>query len=263
VRSSGVITIALCTTHRDLSVKVCIFILLATAPLFGQSIKSISGTITNSSGESIHGVKVCTASWICVQSNAFGHYIIDNKYHTIRFSHPEYNALIKHISDDLINVVLQKTTQEYDNIRTVSNCSINEKLIGWRLKLIIYSENIIKSKDNNYESITVPSSENKNEQLVLVNGSSATFGMPPWPTRNIMGKFPAIIYDRDIVFLNRQKTEHNTPILSDIDIKVQTYNGKFWRYIGNSFQFIYYYDVSDVTSREFDEIMDTLCVQQP
>jgi len=48
-----------------------------------------------------------------------------------------------------------------------------------------------------------------------------------------------------------------------MDVKAQSKEGKFWRFIGNEFETITYSNVSEKTAREFDEILETLCYFLP
>jgi len=242
--------------------KVCIFILLAVETLFGQiNLKiSVSGTITNSSGESVSGVNVCSTSLNCVLTDSDGRYRIDKfRIHSMRFSHPKYNAIIKESSDDRIDIVMQKSTKTSDNKRTIPHCSENDSLIGKDFKVIIPSKNIIKSRDIDYTMIRVPSSGNETEYLILMEGPNVSSGIPTkmeWP---LLEESPVIIFDRDIHYENK-KDENGITINSAIDIKARSEDGKFWRFIGDSFEIITYRNVSEETAREFDDIMDTLCI---
>ena len=137
--------------HRQLisvSLKGCIFLLFTLAPLFSQvgGVGSISGTITNSSGHRISGVKVCTSSLSCILSDADGHYEIYKASQSIRFSCPGYTTIMKDASDDQIDIVLQKSTKVSENKLTLSLCPENDNLIGGRkFRIVIPSKNIITS----------------------------------------------------------------------------------------------------------------------
>jgi len=236
--------------------KAWFFILVSATSLFGES---ISGTITNLAGEHVSEVKVCTASWSCVQSNADGHYEIYKASQSIRFSHPKYNAVIKDASGDQLDVVLQKSTKATDNKRIVQYCSEGNNLVGFHnLKIVIPARNISKAQDDDYEMIVIESSKNKNEYLILMTGPTVSSGIPSWPS---LEESPIIIYDRDIDYENQAKPDDGIPISVSIDIKAKSINGKFWRFIGNTHvSIITYRDVSEATALEFDKIMDTLCV---
>jgi len=244
--------------------KACIFILLAVELLFSQSIKNVSGIITNASGDRVSGVMVCgTNPWNCVLSNADGHYEI-NALHllSIRFSHPGYNAVTKNISSNKIDILLPKSTKESDNKRIVPYCSENDNLIGWRFKVIIPSSNTIRSNDIDYEMILAPSSHTDKERLTIMYGPNVSYGIPTrleWPLLEEVS--PRIIFDRDVEYENQG--ERGIPMDSAMDIKAQSSDGKFWRYIGNLFEIIAYYNVSEESAREFDNILDTLCYYPP
>jgi len=223
--------------------KLCIFILFAVIPLYGQlgGVGSISGTITNSSGHPISGVKVCTSSLSCTMSNEDGRYVIYKASRSIRFSYPGYIAITKDASDEQIDIVLQKSTKESDNKLTLSLCSENDNLIGGRkFKIVVPSKNIIKSNDIDYEMMVVSSSKNTDEYLVLMQGGNVSSGMPSW--RASLKESPVIIYDRDIDYIHLVKLNNELMAMLQmtltIDTKAQASNGKFWRYIGGSSEII-------------------------
>jgi hypothetical protein len=259
--------------------KVCIFILFAVAPLFSQTeeVGSISGTITNSSGDRVFGVLVCTHAWVCVLSDASGRYEIQKFNATspfIRFSHPGYNTSVKeknssakNSADEKIDVVLQKPTRESDNKRTIPHCTENADLAGGtRYKIILPSKNPIKSNDIDYESMFVPSSKNKDnkgEYLMVMHTIQPTSSMPSWYARLSSDKSPVIIYDRNIDYIGREKEYDGILISPAIDVKMRTIDGKLWRYIGDESESMTYDNVSEETAREFDAILDTLCYTSP
>jgi hypothetical protein len=262
--------------------KVCIFILFAVAPLFSQTeeVGSISGTITNSSGDRISGVLVCIHAWVCALSDADGRYevpkyVINSPF--IRFSHPGYNTSIKEkdssvkdSSDEKIDVILQKPTKESDNKRTIPHCAKNANLAGGsEFKIIIPSKDIPKSNDIDYESVFVPSSKNKNnkdnkgEYLMLMQTTQPTSGMPSWYAQLWSEKSPVIIYDRNIDYIGLKKDYDGILMSPAIDVKMRTIDGKFWRHIGDAGESMTYDNVSEETAREFDAILDTLCYTSP
>jgi len=268
--SVGVLTLNAEYNEIKYMKKICILILLMVAPLFGQNKNMpVTGTATNSSGNHVSGVKVCLGSWNCVLTDTNGFYKIDVTLSpsiiyipSIRFSHQEYNAVIKIVSNNKIDVVLQKITKESDNKRIISDCSNNDNLVGLRYKLIIPSINIIKADDIDYEAMFVPSSKNKDSYLRLLNGFNASSGLPSnveWP---FLEEPDSILHNRDIEYENQRKNESGIPINPLIDVKAQS-DGKFWRFIGNSFNVISYSNISEEAAREFDDIMDTLCYSSP
>ena len=243
--------------------RVCILLLLMVAPLFGQDQRiTITGTVTNLSGDRVAGVKVYNYSYVL--TDADGRYEIDVPQprsirfkETIRFSHPEYNAVIKIVSNDIIDVVLQKITKASDNKRIIPRCSENDNLVGWDYKATIASnsKDLIKVTDIDYVMIRIPASNNK-DYLMFLSGPSASSGIPSgdeWPFLE-----ESILYNRDIEYENQRKDEMGIPFLSSVDVKAQS-GGKFWRFIGDKFNVITYYNVSEETAREFDDILETLC----
>ena len=239
---------------------VCIFITLAIVPLFGQNTKSVSGTITNSSGERLSGVKVCMSSLNCVLTDVDGRYEINSlNIVSIRFSHHGYNAVTKNNlsnTSNKIDVVLQKPIKEFDNKRIIPRCSENDNLFGRIHKVMISPKDIDKVIDIDYTMMTVLSSGNKTEILRLIQGPVVSSNVPSWPVRSSQEEW-SVIYDRDIVYENQRDNE--PPISSSVDIKAQSSDGKFLRYIQNISEVISYFNVSEATALEFDEIMDTLC----
>jgi len=183
---------------------------------------------------------------------------------TIRFSHPEYNAVIKIVSNNKIDVVLQKITNESDNKRILPLCSENDNLVGWHYKAIITSDSkdFIKINSSDYGAIKISAYTNKEEYLMLLSGPSASSGIPSgfeWP---FLEGSNAILYNKDIEYENQRRDEKGIPFSSPIDVKAQS-GGKFWRFIGDIFNIITYSNVSAATAREFDDIMDTLCYSSP
>ena len=253
--------------------KVCIIILLGGAPLFCQSSGIISGTITNSSGDRISEVKVCIESLGCILSDTDGYYEMEmySLDRFIRFSSPGYNSSIKNIyaPDDLgkrnvqVDVILQKSTKESDDKLTIPNCTENDNLVGFRYKTIISTPNIIKSNGSDSDMIAISSTKNEEEYLQLwSDGNMSLASLPPWRM------FPSpeewsVIYDRDVEYEDQLKTERGIPVALMIDIKVQSGNEKFWRYIGTTGNTIFYNNVSKETAREFDDILETLCYSPP
>jgi len=247
--------------------KAGIILLLIAAPLFGQNTKNISGTITNASGDHVSGVKVCVYSLLCVLSDANGRYKVDNiSRHSgaIRFSHPEYNAVINAIKDDSyseqIDVVLKKLINVGDNKRLIPHCSENDNLVGLTFKVNTFSQNTIKSNGGDYKMVAIISSINKDERLIFMEGFNVSSGIPSWFLMPSMAKSPVIIYDKDIDYENQEKTDSGIPSNSAIDVKARSVDGKFWRFTGAAFQVFYYNNVSEASAREFDDILDTLCV---
>jgi len=248
--------------------RVCILLLLMVAPLFGQDQRiTITGTVTNSSGDRIVGVKVYNVSYSHVLTDSDGRYEIDVPQpriirfkETIRFSHPEYNAVIKIVSNDKIDVVLQKITKASDNKRIIPHCPENDNLVGWKYKATITSnsKDLIKAFDIDYGMIRIPASNNNEGHLMLLSGPSASSGMPSgfeWP---FLEKPHDILYNRDIEYENQRKNERGISFDSPIDVKAQS-NGKLWRFMGDAFNVVSYWDVSEETAREFDDIIDTIC----
>ncbi|MDR0843510.1 MAG: carboxypeptidase-like regulatory domain-containing protein, partial [Acidobacteriota bacterium] len=178
-------------------IKICILLLFIEMPLFGQ-VKSISvtGIATDSSGNRIPGVRVCTDSHNCVLTNTDGLYEIDVSQSlstlskpSIRFSRLGYAAAIKIISNNKVDVILQKSAKKSDNKRIVPRCSNNDNLVGWDLKIIIPSRSIIEIQDIDYLLTMVPSSkakveQYKHEQLRVMSGINVGSGIPEnylWP----------------------------------------------------------------------------------
>jgi len=244
--------------------KALILVLFMGMPLFGQiPSMAITGTVTNSSGDHIAGVKVL--------SPIYGHYVLtdtDGCYeiegtfrpgqNTIRFSHPEYNAVIKIVSNNKIDVVLQKTTKASDNKRITPLCSGNDNLVGWKYKVKITSgaNDFKEVTDTDYEMINIPASNNKEGRLMFLRGLNASSSIPEWP---FLEEPNAILYDKDIEYENQRKDERGIPVDSPVDVKTQS-DGKFWRFVGDSFNVISYFNVSEEIAREFDDILESLCV---
>jgi len=244
--------------------KVCIFMLLMSAFLFGQNdLKtSVSGTIRNSSGDRVSGVKICKLPWDCVMTNTDGRYEITDNFNGIqalRFTHPRYNSVIKFVSSNEIDVVLKQLTKESDNKRAISYCSENNNLLGGRLKVLMPSNDVIKIGGGDHVMLRWPGYKDKDEQLVVVNAPNASIGFPnnsrSWP---LLEESTVTIYDKDIYYENQVDITSN----HYIDVKVQL-DGRFWRFIGNIYEVITYENVSEETAREFDDILDnTLCIAQ-
>ena len=247
--------------------RVCIFVLLMTVPLFCQNQKT-TGTVTNTTGDRVAGARVSVMSYH-VLTGADGHYEMELSSRlvkeTIRFSHPDYNAVIKIVSSNKIDVVLQKTTKESDNKRIIPHCSANNNLVGWKYKVKIASDSkdFRKVTGTDYEMISISASNNNEEHLMFFHGLNISSGMPSSTEWYFLEEPNAILYNRDIEYENQRKDERGVPVGVTVDIKAQS-DGKFWRFIGTMyFDIIEYSNVSEETAREFDDILDnTLCVAQ-
>jgi len=245
--------------------KVYLYLLLAVTPMFGQNnLKtSVSGAVTNSSGDPVSRVKVCSTSYNCALTDTDGRYRMDMFWHnSMRFSHPEYNTVIKTIQSIETDVVLQKLTKESENKRIVQNCADNDNLVGKWFKAIILSKDIIKTNID-YETLWVPSSNNKDVYLRMMWGPNLSSGIPCRITWPLLEEAHVIFFNRDIDYENQMKTEDEIPMDSTIDIKAQAHDGNFWRFFGNAFEVITYQNVPEEIAREFDDIFDTLCYFPP
>lgn len=171
-----------------------IYLLFIVSPLIGGE---LSGKITDLSGIPVNDVKICITSWFCSKSDQDGLYKLDNSWNTdyrhskvVRFSKQGYKAAIMEISNDNMDIILEKATTGY-NEWFLPNCSLDtgseNKLIGNNRFNVTVSNKISekKSSGGDYEIIYIPSqagnkSENKNDYLIFMEGSSVSNGLPSW-----------------------------------------------------------------------------------
>ena len=220
--------------------KPLLYLLFVVSPLIGGE---LSGKITDSSGNSIYGIRICTTSWLCKENNQDGTYTInfDSRHsNNVRFSKYGYKAVTIGVSsnNNNIDIVLEKATADY-NEWLVPNCSVNNgsenKLVGNNRFHVVLSNKIseIKSDDVDYKMIAIPylpenKSGNRDNYLFFMVGPTVSSGLPS------LSKSFEIIHDKDVTYENEGKLDNGIPYNSIVDIKSRSKDGKISRFIGHA-----------------------------
>ncbi len=221
----------------------------------------ISGQITNKAAEPIANVSVCTTSWNCITTNSNGLYQIENLHNVIRFSKAGLKPITVPAFQSTLNVVMEEANA-VDSEWIIPYCPLlsenKGRRIGARLKVLVPKGiTVQENSDIDYTMAKIyDRSVSDSEAMTIGDGPNWSMsGLPYWINKDMVDTI-----DRTVVCRNQQQDESASSCVGVVDIRGHSKAGKYWRFIGDSFETIEYANVSKASAEGFDKIMETLCV---
>jgi hypothetical protein len=164
----------------------------------------------------------------------------------IRFRKPGYGTLTKTIDMGIhqIDVMLAHEASKW--APAPCNASILNKLLGWRMKLLLPKDAIVSEiREVDYVAITIHFDHSGSYQRIEIGSG------PIWSTG-----FPS----KKILASSKTFSEKEIAVDGWSDFRGLDFLGKRWRYFGSVEESITYTSIDDSVAAIFDKIIDTACL---